>query len=185
MAYREINPTELAVDKPLTQQLFQALRDNSDAIAAAATGAPKIEEEAILNSGVTAGTNMIGYVATDLVYGHTMSNKLYITVAGTYRLQGINWLVNSSGAVDVKVFINGVEDSDFLAVNTSGGENRGATKDITLAVGDYVQAQAFEHTSSVAGMAAAVTLGVSDKSALGRGLLFSFDSTVFSPFYQW
>ena len=114
MAYREINPTELAVDKPLTQQLFQALRDNSDAIPAAATSAPKIEEEAILNSGVTAGTNMIGYVATDKVTNTALSNKLYITVAGTYRLQGVNWLVDAAGAVDVKVFINGVEDTDFL-----------------------------------------------------------------------
>ena len=180
MAYREINPTELAVDKPLTQQLFQALRDNSDAIPASNTGAPKIQEEAISDSGVTAGTNMVFFINT----GNTQSDRsgeCTITAAGTYRLQAIAYQNGSQGDMTARVYIDGVEDTDLAKALTGGGTGRSSTKDLTLAVGQVVRITADEG-GAVFMMAAALTFGISDKSALGRGLLFSVPSTSYDPY---
>ena len=180
MAYTTINQNDIAVDKPLTQQLFQALRDNTDAIPASSSGAPKIQEEAISDSGVTAGTNMVFFINT----GNTQSDRsgeCTITVAGTYRLQAIAYQGNSQGDMTARVHIDGVEDTDLAKSLTNGGTGRGNTKDLTLAVGQVVRITADEG-SGVIMMAAALTFGISDKSALGRGLLFSVPSTSYDPY---
>jgi len=183
MAYTLISPNDIAVDKPLTQQLFQDLRDNADAIPASDAGAPKIEEEAISDSGVTAGTNMIKYITTHNVTS-SESEDTYIAISGTYKLQSIAWLASSSGDMEARVYIDGVQNTDLTKTKTTGGQSRGTAVDVALTRGQVVTIRAQEG-GSVTGMAAGLTFGISDKSALGRGLLFSYDSTSFSPFDPW
>ncbi len=58
--YRDISDTEVQVDAPLTQQLMQALKDNPEAIAQAASGATRIDPAALEKKAMTVGNYVIG-----------------------------------------------------------------------------------------------------------------------------
>ena len=98
--YTDLADANVAQDKPGTQSLFRALRDNPIAIAEGATGAPRVSPKAVTTSitkALCGGYAAETYAANGIIAFTTVQvdtfgwlltpfNKFQPNIAGTYRV---------------------------------------------------------------------------------------------------
>jgi len=143
--YRDISDTEVQVDAPLTQQLMQALKDNPEAIAQAASGATRIDPAALEKKAMTVGNYVIGQFNIGSTSGADKGGdrdayfkfRAQGTVRLTYRI-----FFQSYGVLDIgKLLIYKSTDNgaNYTSIHTS---------DI-LTGGDDTTEDEIEHTFNV------------------------------------
>lgn len=144
--YRDISDTEVQVDAPLTQQLMQALKDNPEAIAQAASGATRIDPAALEKKAMTVGNYVIGQFNIGSTSGADQGGdrdayfkfRAQGTVRLTYRL-----FYHSYG---------GFSDNAILTIykSTDNGANyTGIHSSPILSGGDDTVEREVEHTFNV------------------------------------
>lgn len=145
--YRDISDTEVQVDAPLTQQLMQALKDNPEAIAQAASGATRIDPAALEKKAMTVGNYVIGQFNIGSTSGADKGGdrdayfkfRAQGTVRLTYRI-----FFQSYGVLDIgKLLIYKSTDNgaNYTSIHSSTA--------LTGAGGDDTTEDEIEHTFNV------------------------------------
>lgn len=142
--YTTLADADLAQDKPVTQAKARALRDNPLAIAEGATGAPKIQHDALFE--FSAGDYILARSDDDASTTSTSYTKVKEIVAaraGTFRIK-FNLTAFQDGGSNHgygKIYVNGIAVGTERHVNF--GANTQFSEDISgIAKGDLVQVYA-------------------------------------------
>jgi hypothetical protein len=138
-----ISNSEVDGDSPITESLMTALRDNPQAIAEGATGAPRIENLAMEENVVTAGNVYIA--RNDAEESHsgttlTTLKEFYTTQSGTCRIL-FELKYGTAGTSYARIYINNVSMGTLRSSTSSTYATY--TEDFSISVGDYIQLKVY------------------------------------------
>lgn len=141
--WTDIANNEIDGDSPITESLMTALRDNPTAITEGATGAPRIENLAMAENVVTAGSVYIKNHDIEEQHQGTSTitiKEFYTTQSGTCRIS-FDFKGNGTGTAYARIYKN---DSPVGTLRSTGGTAYTTyTEDISISIGDYVQIKVY------------------------------------------
>lgn len=169
--WTEIAASATTAGKPVDEALMTAYKENVKAVAEGATGAPRIEKEAIDDAGIEAGTNLIinkSFTANPNTPQSGLQHT--IRVAGTYNVRVDITGSNDAGGVGFAQFdLNGTPTGPLT---TAGNKTATGTNQVfTLSAGDLIKVNISESSASNrTSMTTRLRMGISDQSAVAYGL---------------
>lgn len=176
MAYNDIVISRISTGAPITQDLMTDLRDNPIGIANGDSGAPRIQKEAISNTGLQAGPNVI------LRYNFTTpsgfnTGGVWITYksfvarfTGTINIKMDIDTTLDDGTAQARVLVDGVLAGTVLSAPNE--DATGATESIDVTAGQTVEVQYAQFGGARSFASINWRFGVSDQDCVSKGLMF-------------
>lgn len=163
--YTEIAASATTAGKPVDEALMTAFKENVKAVAEGASGAPRIEKEAIDGTDIEAGTNLI--INDSLVINPNFPNfalEHTVRVGGTFNVRVDITASNSSdGNGFARFAIDGVVTGTIT--DAEGGTATGANQQFSLSQGQTVSIYYYESSASQrTSMTVRLRMGISDQS---------------------
>lgn len=147
--YTTLADADLAQDKPVTQAKARALRDNPIAIAEGATGAPKIQQDALYEFSV--GDYLVASSDDDsstTSASYAKVKEIVVARGGAFRVKFTLTSTNTGGSNHAygKIYVNGVAVGTERHINF--GSKAEFSEDVTgLKKADLIQIYAHQTTS--------------------------------------